>query len=46
VVLIPPAGRQRITNCGAGDLLFLAICTPPFQPENYEDIERLIVGPE
>lgn len=45
VVLIPPARRQRITNSGPGDLLFLAICTPPFQPENYEDIERLI-GPE
>lgn len=45
VVLIPPACRQRITNRGPGDLLFLAICTPPFQLENYEDIERLI-GPE
>jgi len=45
VVLIPPACRQRITNSGKGDLFFLAICTPPFQPENYEDIERLI-GPE
>jgi len=42
VVLIPPDHRQRMTNSGRCDLLFLAICTPPFQPENYEDIERLI----
>ncbi len=39
VVLIPPTCRQRITNTGAKDLLFLAICTPPFRQENYEDIE-------
>ncbi len=39
VVLIPPGCRQRITNTGSGDLLFLAICTPPFQAANYQDIE-------
>lgn len=39
VVLIPPSCRQRIANTGAEDLLFLAICTPPFRPENYQDIE-------
>ena len=39
VVLIPPACRQRITNIGARDLIFLAICTPRFRPEAYEDIE-------
>jgi mannose-6-phosphate isomerase-like protein (cupin superfamily) len=39
VVLIPPNCRQRITNTGAGDLLFLAICTPPFHAANYQDIE-------
>lgn len=37
VVLIPPSVRQRIANTGAGDLVFLAICTPRFRPENYED---------
>jgi mannose-6-phosphate isomerase-like protein (cupin superfamily) len=39
VVLIPPSCRQRITNNGAWDLIFLAICTPRFKPEAYEDIE-------
>jgi mannose-6-phosphate isomerase-like protein (cupin superfamily) len=39
VVLIPPLCRQRITNLGDHDLIFLALCTPRFQPEIYEDIE-------
>lgn len=39
VVLIPPWCRQRITNIGTGDLIFLAICTPRFRPKAYEDIE-------
>jgi mannose-6-phosphate isomerase-like protein (cupin superfamily) len=39
VVLIPPLCRQRITNIGTTDLVFLAICTPRFRPEVYEDLE-------
>ncbi len=39
VVLIPPGCRQRITNVGSTDLVFLAICTPRFRPEAYEDLE-------
>jgi mannose-6-phosphate isomerase-like protein (cupin superfamily) len=39
VVLIPPECRQRITNIGTGDLIFLAICSPRFQQSAYEDIE-------
>lgn len=39
VVLIPPSIGQRITNTGAVDLVFLALCTPRFRPENYEHIE-------
>jgi mannose-6-phosphate isomerase-like protein (cupin superfamily) len=35
VVLIPPGAEQRITNCGAADLVFLALCTPRFHQENY-----------
>jgi len=31
VVLIPAGARQRIANCGEGDLVFLAICTPRFR---------------
>lgn len=37
VVLIPPNCRQRISNTGRDSLLFLAICTPPFRPENYQE---------
>lgn len=40
VVLIPPMCRQRITNVGSEDLVFLAICTPRFMNEVYEDIEN------
>ena len=38
-MLIPPLCRQRIANIGAGELVFLAICTSRFRPENYEDLE-------
>lgn len=37
VVNIPPEARQRIANIGKGDLIFLAICTPRFQSQNYEE---------
>jgi len=37
VVLIPPMVRQRISNVGKADLVFLAICTPRFRRENYEN---------
>jgi mannose-6-phosphate isomerase-like protein (cupin superfamily) len=39
VVLIPPDCRQRITNIGTQDLIFLCLCTPCFIPEAYEDLE-------
>ena len=38
VALIPPMCRQRITNTGPDDLIFLAICTPRFSYDAYEDI--------
>jgi mannose-6-phosphate isomerase-like protein (cupin superfamily) len=38
VVLIPPSCRQRITNTGAGDLVFLAICSPRFAHQAYEPL--------
>ncbi|MDH3354632.1 MAG: cupin domain-containing protein [Chromatiales bacterium] len=37
VVVIPAGIRQRITNTGSDDLIFLAICTPRFVPDNYID---------
>ena len=40
VVLIPPMSRQRITNTGDKDLVFLAICTPRFVDEAYEYIDE------
>jgi mannose-6-phosphate isomerase-like protein (cupin superfamily) len=36
VVLIPPMCRQRITNTGTADLVFLAVCTPRFERNRYE----------
>ena len=39
VVVIPAMCPQRITNTGDCDLIFLAICTPRFQLECYEDLE-------
>jgi mannose-6-phosphate isomerase-like protein (cupin superfamily) len=38
VVTIPPGCRQRISNTGATDLIFLAVCTPRFVPESYRDL--------
>jgi len=40
VVLIPPMCRQRITNTGTEELIFLAICTPRFSYGAYEDIDN------
>ncbi|HEY0659899.1 MAG TPA: cupin domain-containing protein [Lysobacter sp.] len=39
VVLIPPSCPQRIANLGLEDLIFLAICTPRFRQDAYEDID-------
>jgi len=38
VVIIPPRSSQQIENTGRTDLLFLAICTPRFVPEAYEEV--------
>ncbi len=38
-VYISPAIRQRITNIGKEDLIFLAVCTPRFVEDAYEDLE-------
>lgn len=39
-VLIPPGCRQRITNTGTRDLIFLAVCTPRFVPSAYRDLDQ------
>ncbi|MFN2309538.1 MAG: cupin domain-containing protein [Gammaproteobacteria bacterium] len=39
VVVIPAGVRQRITNVGAGDLVFYAICTPRFTPACYAALD-------
>lgn len=39
VVIIPPQVRQRISNTGTEDLVFLAICAPRFTPAVYVDID-------
>jgi len=40
VVIIPPGVRQRITCTSASDLVFLAVCTPRFDPRNYIALEK------
>jgi len=37
---IPAGCRQRITNIGEADLIFLAVCTPRFLPAVYRDLEH------
>ena len=37
-VSIPPQVRQRITNTGPDDLVFLCVCTPRFTPEGYREL--------
>ncbi|MCB1560619.1 MAG: cupin domain-containing protein [Xanthomonadales bacterium] len=39
MVYISAMQAQRIHNPGPDDLLFLALCTPRFTPEAYEDID-------
>jgi mannose-6-phosphate isomerase-like protein (cupin superfamily) len=39
VVLIPAEQRQRISNQGEEDLIFLAICNPAFVTSAYQDLE-------
>ena len=40
IALIPPMCPQRISNIGSEDLIFLAICTPRYLDDVYEDIEE------
>jgi mannose-6-phosphate isomerase-like protein (cupin superfamily) len=42
VVIITEQCPQRITNVGNDQLIFLAICSPRFLPENYRDIDSEI----
>jgi mannose-6-phosphate isomerase-like protein (cupin superfamily) len=39
VVRIPAGVAQRIANIGKADLVFYAICTPPFGKDCYEALE-------
>lgn len=39
VVRIPAGCRQRITNTGTADLVFYAVCAPPFQQDRYVNLE-------
>lgn len=38
VVIIPSGESQCITNVGSDDLVFLAICSPPFIKQAYEEL--------
>ncbi|MGD8840272.1 MAG: cupin domain-containing protein [Gammaproteobacteria bacterium] len=39
VVRIPAGTAQRIANTGGDDLVFYAICSPPFRYDCYEALE-------
>ena len=39
VVVIPAGVRQKIYNSDSEDLIFLAICSPRFTPDCYEDCD-------
>lgn len=41
IITIPASFAQRIQNTGEEDLIFLAICNPPFTDSNYEDLENV-----
>ena len=40
VVRIPADVAQRITNTGKGDLIFYAVCAPPFRQDCYISLEQ------
>ncbi|MCA1778157.1 MAG: cupin domain-containing protein [Xanthomonadaceae bacterium] len=44
VVLIAPGTCQRITSHDNAELVFLAVCTPRFRPEAYQDLEAAYSG--
>lgn len=39
VVRIPPGEPQRIANTGDEDLIFYAVCSPPFRYDCYRNLE-------
>jgi mannose-6-phosphate isomerase-like protein (cupin superfamily) len=39
VVIIPPGVSQRVTNTCDEDLVFLALCTPRFEPDDYFELD-------
>ncbi|MGD2119740.1 MAG: cupin domain-containing protein [Chromatiales bacterium] len=44
LVLIGSGQHQKIRNTGDGDLLFLALCTPRFEMQNYRDCDEQSSG--
>ena len=38
IVIIPPLCRQRISNTGTEELIFLCICSPRFTSAAYEEL--------
>ena len=40
VVRIPANTPQRITNTGQDDLIFFAVCAPPFEQGRYVNLEQ------
>jgi len=44
VVVIPPDCAQRIACVGEEELVFLAMCTPRFEAQAYQDVEDAMAG--
>ncbi len=44
VVLIPAGCRQRVACGPVEELVFLALCTPRFRPQAYEDVDPAPIG--
>jgi mannose-6-phosphate isomerase-like protein (cupin superfamily) len=40
VVIIPPGASQRVSNTSDDDLVFLALCTPRFEPQDYLELNN------
>jgi mannose-6-phosphate isomerase-like protein (cupin superfamily) len=46
VVFFPAGCPQTVTNTGTTDLVLYAVCTPPFDADNYVELENGVGSPD